>query len=141
MNQILSTLKKTSKAAVVALALGTAAMSAAPTPVLAQSAPSFNFQLDLGGGDRGLTLRFGDDDRRVRHCLTNAQVRRGLRANGFRNIDIVRQRNNNRVEVVATYGNRWYRLVVNKCNGRVQVLERIRRGVPGGFGLQFNFGM
>ncbi|HEY0917923.1 hypothetical protein [Devosia sp.] len=141
MTQILSKLKKSGKAAALALALGTAAMSAVPTPVLAQSAPSFDFRLDLGGNDRGLTLRFGNDDRRVRHCLTNAEVRRGLRVHGFRNIDIVRERNRNRVEVVASYGNRWYRLVVNKCTGRVQVLERIRRGVPGGFGLQFNFGM
>lgn len=141
MTHMLSTLKKGGRAAVIALALGSASITAVPTPAMAQAGPSFSFQIGIGDGDGNLTLHFGDDEF-VRHCLTNRQIRRGLRAHGFRNIDIVRQRSRNRVEVIASYGHRWYLLLVNRCTGRVQVLERLRRGFPGsGFGLQFNFGM
>lgn len=142
MTHILSRLKKSGRVAVVALALGAASVAALPAPAMAQSS---SFSLQLGGGDGSLTFRFGDDryDReRVRICLTNAQIRRGLRAHGYRNIDIVRELRRNRVEVVASYGRSWYRLQVDRCTGKVRVIERLRRGFPsGGFGLQFNFGM
>jgi len=137
MTPILSTLKSSGRAAVVALVLGAAAVTAIPAPAMAQS-PSFSFSIDLGGGN--LRFRGGDFDRRV--CLTNAQIRRQLRAEGFRNIDIRRVLSRNRVEVVASYGNRWYLLRVDRCTGAVRIVERLRRGLPGGgFGLQFNFGM
>jgi hypothetical protein len=140
MTQILATLKNSGRAAVVALALGAATVTAIPTPAMAQ--PSFNFSIELGGGN--LQFRRGDRDRRF--CLSNAQVRRGLRAHGFRDIDIVRERNRNRVVVIARYGRSLYRLQVNRCSGQVRIIERIRRGgfpggPRGGFGLQFNFGM
>ena len=143
MTHVLSTLKKSGRAAVVALALGAASLTVLPTPAMAQPSSSFSIQLGIGEGDRGLSLRFGDDDRDLhRICLTNSQVRRGLREYGFRNIDIVRERTRNRVEVIASYGKRWYRLLVNRCTGRVQIIERLRRNFPSGsFGLQFNFGM
>lgn len=137
MPQIFSTLRKSGRAAVVALALGAATVAAVPTPAMAQ--PSFNFSLELGGGD--LKFRGGDRDRRF--CLSNSEIRRGLRANGFRDIDIVGERGRNRVEVIARYGRSSYLLTVNRCNGNVRILERLRRGGgggSGGFGLQFNFG-
>jgi len=142
MIHILSTLKKSGRAAVVALALGAATVTAMPAPAMAQS-PSFSFQLGIDSGQSGMTFRFGDDDReRVRVCLTNSQIRRGLREEGFRNVDIVRELRRNRVEVIASYGRSWYRLQVNRCTGAVRIVERLRRGFPsGGFGLQFNFGM
>ena len=48
MNTMLATIRKTSAAAVIAVAIGVTAFSAAP--VMAQSGPSLNFQLELGGG-------------------------------------------------------------------------------------------
>lgn len=147
MTQVLSTLKKSGRAAVIALALSAATVSAVPTPAMAQS-PSFSFSIELGGrGD--LRLRGGDRDRRF--CLNNSQIRRGLRAEGFYNIEIVGERGRNRVEVIASFGRRTYLLTVNRCSGQVRIIERLRRGFPddgfpghaprGGFGLQFNFGM
>ena len=145
MTQVLSTLKKSGRAAVVALVLGAASMAVMPTPAMAQ-APSFSFRLDLGGPRPDFRFGVEHDAFDLDFCLTNRQIVRGLRANGFRNIDIVRERGN-RVEVIASYGKRWYRLQVNRCSGQVRIIERLRRGFPGGgfpgggFGLQFNFGM
>lgn len=145
MTQVLSTLKKSGRAAVVALVLGAASMTVMPTPAMAQPGPTFSFRLDLGGGGSSLKFRSGDFDRRF--CLSNSQIVRGLRQEGFRNIDIVRERSRNRVEVVASFGKRWYLLLVGRCSGEVRIIERLRRGFPGGgfpgggFGLQFNFGM
>lgn len=140
MTQILSTLRKSGRAAVVALVLGAAAVTAMPAPAMAQSGPSFSFQLGIGGGGGG-SLRFDSGDVDLDFCLSNGQIRRGLRDYGFRNIDIVRA-NRNRVVVIARYGRAWYRLQVNRCTGDVRIIERLRRGFPGGgFGLQFNFGM
>lgn len=142
MTQILATLRKSGRAAVVALALGAATVTAIPTPAMAQ--PSFNFSIELDGG--GLKFRGDDRDRDHRFCLTNREIRRGLRAHGFRDIDIVRERSRNRVEVIARFGRSWYLMRVNRCTGDVRIIERIRRGgfprgPGGGFGLQFNFGM
>lgn len=139
MTQILSTLRKTGHAAVVVLALGAATATAVPTPAMAHS-PSFSFSIDLGGAD--LRLRHGDFARKF--CLTNKQIHRGLRAEGFRNIDILGGIGRNRVEVSASFRGRFYLLVVDRCTGKVRVVERLgRRGPPSGgsFGLQFNFGM
>ncbi|MDP1729638.1 MAG: hypothetical protein Q8L54_00360, partial [Devosia sp.] len=128
------------RAAVVALVLGAASVTA--MPAMAQSEPSFNFRLGIGSGggfDFGIESRSRDFDR-LRFCLTNNQIRRGLRDYGFRDIEIVRD-NRQRVEVIARYGRAWYRLRVSRCTGEVRVIERLRRGFPGsGFGLQFNFG-
>jgi hypothetical protein len=145
MAQILSTLRKGGRAAVVALVLGTASVTAIPTPAMAQPGPSFQFRLDLGVPGGSFRFRDRDFDQR-RFCLSNSQIVRGLRQHGFRDVDIVRD-NRRRVEVIARYGRAWYLLQVNRCSGQVQIIERIRRGFPdrrfpqGGFGLQFNFGM
>lgn len=142
MTQILSALRKTGHAAVVALALGAATITIIPAPAMAQS-PSFSFSIELGGAD--LRLRHGDFARKF--CLSNKQIRRGLRAEGFRNIDILGGIGRNRVEVIASFRGRFYLLVVNRCTGKVRIIERLgRTGFPddgprGGFGLQFNFGM
>lgn len=139
MTPILSTLKKSGRAAVIALTLGAASLTAMPV-----QAQSFNFQLGIDSG--GNALSFGIDAPRkkgfqIKKCLTNGQVRQGLRDFGFRNIDIIRNLNNNRVLVEATYNRKLYEMKVNKCNGRVYDVRRIRNNFNGGgFGLQFNFG-
>lgn len=144
MNNILATLGKSGRAAVVALALSAATVTVMPAPAMAQS-PSFSFSIELGGG---ADLKFkGGRKFRDDFCLTNREIRAGLRAHGFRNIDIVGGRGRNRVEVIASFRGRFYLLVVNRCTGNVRIIERLgRRGFPadgphGGFGLQFNFGM
>ncbi len=144
MTSILATFKKAGRAAVIALALGSASLTAAPA--LAQSGPAFNFQLDLGNG----SVEFGTQERGgfyegddFRRCLSDRQIRRGLRAHGFDNVDIRRDIGRNRVEARGTYGRWLYSMRVNRCSGRVDRVERLRpafRGNGGGFGLHFDFG-
>ena len=148
MTPILATLKKSSRAAVIALALGAASFAGA---MPAQAQATFNFQLGLD--DRGNAFSFGMDAPRrrggfnINRCLTNNQVRQGLRDFGFRDVDIIRNLNRNRVLVEASYRRFDYRMRVNKCSGQVTDIDRVRnfdrdrdydRG-RGGFGLQFNF--
>jgi hypothetical protein len=139
MTPILSTLRKSGRAAVVALALGAASLT--PMPAMAQS-PSFSFEFGIDGG--GNSFSFGTNrrgDRIRRECLTNNEIRRGLRREGFEDIRFL-DRSGRRVEVVAEYGRWIYYLSVHRCTGEVVVLDRERRGrrsVRPGFGLQFNF--
>ena len=154
---IRSFLRSSSRAAVVALALGSAAFTAMP----AQAAePKMSFQLGIGtdGGVSG--FEFGKKTfRPIRTCLTNSQVERGLERYGFDDADVVRNLGKNRVLVVAEWNSRYYSMNVNKCSGQVSNIDRLRRGIdykPGrhhngnssqggfgyqkdGFSFQFNF--
>lgn len=143
MTPILSTVMKSGRAAIVALTLGAATITALPAQ--AQSEPSLNFQ--LGMGNDGNTMSFGQGQRKrgndrffIDRCLTNSQVERGLRHYGFRNVDVIRNLGRNRVLVVASWRSRDYSMRVNKCTGEVSNVQRLRkfRGQPG-FSLQFNF--
>ena len=145
MTTILSTLKTSGRAAIIALSLGAASFAALPAQ--AASEPSFNFQLGIGSD--GNTFSFGVESPRyknfrIKRCLTNDQVEEGLYDYGFDNVDVIRNLAGSRVLVEASYGSRDYRLKVNKCTGQVYDLVRIRRyeddnSIGGGFGLQFNF--
>lgn len=147
MTPISTQFKTLARAAVVALALGATAMSAAPA--YAQSGPSSSFSIEIPGGGGGMTFGEGqgtqrhggwDDDYEYR-CLTNREVRRGLAAYGFRRVQIVRERGRDRVEVRAIYGNWLYSMRVDKCTGYVDRVQRIRRVFGGGgFEFEFNFG-
>jgi hypothetical protein len=145
MTPIRSNFKTMTRAAVIAMVLGTGALTAAPA--FAQSEPSFNFSITVpgGGGSDGGVTTFGrghgggGGDYGFR-CLTNREVRRGISEYGFRRVEIVRELRRDRVEVVGQYRNRLYSMRVDKCTGEVDRVERIRRGDGGGFGLHFNFG-
>lgn len=139
MSKILTTLKRGGRAAVVALALGTVGLTA--MPAMAQ-APSFNFQFGIGGGGDGFSFELGRDGRHIRReCLTNNEIRRGLRRDGFDDIRFL-DRRGSRVTVVAERGRRDYRISINRCTGRVLDVDRLRRNDRGrpGIGLHFNFG-
>lgn len=133
--------KKTSRAALVALTLGAATVTAMPAQ--AQSSPSFNFELGIGNGDRGMSFGFGNNNghrwKRDR-CMTNRQVERGLEHRGFDDARVVRNLGKNRVQVIADWGRRTYAMKVDKCSGRVYDVERLRhrRGTPG-FNFEFRF--
>ena len=130
--------KKTSRAALVALTLGAATVTALPAQ--AQSSPSFNFELGIGSNGSGMSFRGGNKKPRLDRCLTNRQVERGLRHYGFDDVNVVRSLGKNRVLVIAEWGIRDYSMKVDKCSGRVYDVERLRhrRGMPG-FNFQFNF--
>lgn len=137
MNAILTKIQKTGRVAVIALALGASSLTAAPA--FAQSGPSVNFSLEFGSGGGSFST-----ERRGRDCLTDRQIRRGLRDIGFRDISFGRNLGRNRVEVIAEWENgRDYSMRVNRCTGRVDRVQRLRRGNGGGGGngieLELNF--
>jgi hypothetical protein len=103
------------KAVVVAVALSATALYAVPT-----QAQSFSFGFHIGG-DRP-SIR-----RPLRLCLlTDSQLRRTIRAQGYRNI-YLNVANNNRIQARATRGDWVYLLRVNACTGRILDRERLRR--------------
>src|SRR5690606_12857506 len=90
-----STLKAGLRAGAVAIALAgsTLVMTA---PAQAQSNPSFGFSLNFGSGQPsgGIRLNVGDRDY-FESCMSNAQIIRGIRNKGYRDVQIVREQNRN----------------------------------------------
>lgn len=136
-----TTLKTGLRAGVVALALaGTAIGGVAPAQ--AQSSAQFGFSLNFGNSapKGGIQLHFGDRDY-FKFCLSNTQIRNGLRAKGYRNIDIVRESHRwNQVWVVAQKRGDWYSMRVNRCTGKVDHVREVNRNRNGSFNLSFTFG-
>lgn len=136
MSHILSNLKSKGRAAVIAVVLGAASITAAPAPVMAQS---FSFDFGIGGGGDNFSFELDRRGARIRRdCLSNNEIRRGLRRSGWDDIRFL-DRRGNRVTVIAEWRRADYRLTINRCTGRVTDIDRIRRRGGGGFGLQFNF--
>jgi hypothetical protein len=122
---LLSSLIARGRSVAVALALGATAVTAMPAPALAQN---FTFDFEIRGG--GADFSWGTDrrGRRIkRDCLTNSEVRRGLRRLDFEDIRFI-DRRGRRVTVIAQYdpNNRWYEMNINTCTGRVTDIERVR---------------
>jgi hypothetical protein len=141
MTALMSTLKASGRAAIVALTLGASVFTA--VPAMAQPTPSFNFQFGIGS-DGKPSVGFGvdggngyyDDD--FDRCMSNRQIIRGLRDEGYRDIEIVSELRRNRVGVVARYGRNYYQMRVNRCTGEVDRVQRLR-GFRPGLSFQFNF--
>lgn len=131
MNTMLATIRKTSAAAVIAVAIGVTAFSAAP--VMAQSGPSLNFQLELGGGSpqafgSGPSAKVAVPDEDYEYfCLSDRDIRHGLREYGFRDVRITRELKGDRVEVIARYSKSWYSMRVDRCTGEVDRVKKIRK--------------
>jgi len=145
MSQFLTILKSRGRAVAIALALGATSFAAVPAPAMAQS---FNFDFGIRGGDSNFSFGIGRDGVRIRReCLTNNEIRRGLRRAGWDDIRFL-DRSGNRLRVIAEWNGRDYSMRINRCTGRVTDIERLRSrrggggggGNSGGFGLQFNFG-
>ncbi|WP_224702538.1 hypothetical protein [Devosia aquimaris] len=155
-NKTRSAFRNATRAAVVTLGLGLAAVSVAPV-----AAQEFSIQMQAGGnggqgfGDRhhgGHNGGWNNGPGYNMRCLTNREVIRGVSAYGYRNVQIVRELRRDRVEVQAVKRGYVYEMRVDKCTGRVSTPERIGRiggghgGFNGGynnggsFGFQFNFG-
>ena len=136
MSHLISTLKTSGRAAIVALTLGASVLAAAPA-----AAQSFNFQFGVGP-DGKPSVGFGvDSDRgiyRPQVCLTNRQIIRGIRNEGYRDVQIVEELPRNRVGVIARDGRTWYSMRVNRCTGETDRIKRIRNYRPG-FSFEFQF--
>lgn len=141
MNMI-TTLKSGLRAGVVALALAGTAMVAVPAQA---ASPSFGFQLNLGSGSSsfgpkgGIVLQFGDADY-FEVCLTNNQVRQGLRNRGYSNVKIVRESNrNNKVWAIGKRYGDWYQMRVDRCTRKVDQVKEIYQKPDNSFHLTFTF--
>lgn len=119
---IVLNMTKTLRAAAVAMALGGMAFSAAP--VQAQPRPNVDFSFSFGSGNFGWS--FGNRDRRgFRHCLSDPQVRRDLRRDGYRDIRFF-DRRGRIVQVTASLGRRDFRIAYDTCARRIVDRDRIR---------------
>jgi hypothetical protein len=131
MTLALSTLMKSGRAALVALALGAASVTAMPVQA---AEPSFNFQLGIGNDGGVMGFEFGNKSYKnkghfpIKQCLTDRQVERGLERYGFDDADVVRKLSKSRVLVIAEWNHRFYSLTVNKCTGEVSNVKRLRKG-------------
>ena len=114
---MLSPIKTATRAAILAIALGGAAVTA--MPVQAQPSVEFGFHFGNGGGG----WHIGRPDR---YCMTDRQVRRLVRAHGYDDIRFT-DRRGRIVQVRAERGRRDYRITVDSCRGRIIDIDRIRR--------------
>ena len=141
MTPILNTVMKSGRAAIIALTLGAATVTAIPTA----QAQSFSFSFGISGGGTDFSFGIRDGRKFKRECLTNREIRRGLQRNGFENIQFL-DRRGVRVQVYAEFGRRAYILTINRCTGRVVDIDRVRRhrtfddDFGPGFDLDFGFG-
>lgn len=112
-------LSKTLRAGAIALVLGGTAFTAMPA-----QAQSIDFDFRFGGP--GWSWHFGDRDRGNRHCMTDPQVRRDLRRDGYRDIRFF-DRRGRVVQVYAELGRRDFRIAYDTCRGMIVDRDRIRR--------------
>ena len=141
MTHLMSILKTGGRAAVVALTLGASTLAVVP----AAQAQSFNFQFGVDGSGKP-SVGFGVDSGRPGRpggirpqvCYTDREIIRGIRQEGYRDVQIVRELPRNRVGVIARDGRTWYSMRVNRCTGEVDRIERLRNFRPG-LRFEFNF--
>lgn len=106
---------KLSRAALLSLTLAAGTFTAAPV-----QAQNFSFEFGFGNDSRFQHRRF------PRICLTDQQLRRAIREQGYRNV-YLNVENDNRIQARATRGGWVYLLWVNACTGRILDRERLRR--------------
>jgi hypothetical protein len=125
----LDLLKQTGRAALLAVALAGTALSAAP----AQAAPPQGFSLEVKpqGGDQKQQRQFQQKQFAPNDfynwCLSDRQIRSGLRRYGFSDVTVVDSFSRNRVRVEATYDDWVYSMRIHRCTGTV---DRIRKLYP-----------
>ncbi|HEY8596539.1 MAG TPA: hypothetical protein VIL84_14985 [Devosiaceae bacterium] len=125
----LSFARKTARAAIAAAVLGTSAIAAMPAQ--AYDGPSFSFSFGSGGSSFSIYSDGYNDYRWDRHdrwnrCLTDRQIFREVRRDGYRNVSIIRELP--RFVTVRAVKHGWvYRLTVNRCNGNIARVARLHR--------------
>lgn len=117
---------------------GTLAVGGVGLATPAQSA-GFSFTFGNGVTHNGAVLHFRNGRFDNNYCLSNSEVRSQLRANGFRDVRIIRHLGRHTVLAVGRKGTHWYQLAVNSCTGAVDQ-QRIRRSHNGEFSFTLNFG-
>ena len=112
----------------------TGVVAATPT-----QAAGFSFSFGNGVMHNGVELRFRNGHFDHNYCLSGSEIRAQLRANGFRDVQIIRNLGRHTVLAVGRKGTHWYQLVVNSCTGAVDQ-QVVRRSTNGNFSFTFSFG-
>lgn len=148
-----SIFQKTTRAAVAALVISAASISAIPAQAASNDVTfgfSFNsgngVSFSTGGGNHGHHKKIRPHQPQD-ICASNRSIQRGLYSNGFHDISFVGERRG-KIRVHAIRGRWEYSMRVDRCDGRVSHLKKLRRhsgghrrNLPhdGAFNLQFNF--
>jgi hypothetical protein len=143
---ILSFLKSTVRVAIVGIALGGVALTALP----AQAAPQLGTSLQLAApakpdaGQQTMQMKkFGADDDYdyddYHWCLTNKQIRKGLKKADFDEIDFVKELKHHRVRVEAYYEEDgwYYSMRIDRCTGEVDQIKPLYEADD--FDIDFDF--
>lgn len=134
-----SFLKTTVCAAVAAATFGTAGIVAAAPAQAASPSSSVTFSFGSGMTHNGVVLRFSNGHFANNYCLSDSEVRTGLRQKGFSQVRIIRGLGHHKVLAVGFRHSHWYQLVVDNCTGQVEQ-QQVRRSSNGSFSFTFNFG-
>jgi hypothetical protein len=113
----MTALSTTIKAAAVALTLAGTAISAMPA-----QAQNFNFSF----GNDNFRWSIGTGGRNDRVCISNREVRRDLRRDGYDDIRFI-DRRGRVVAVYAELGRRAYIIQYDTCRERIIDRDRVRR--------------
>lgn len=135
MARFMPSLKTATRAALAALVIGGGAVAALPS-----QAAGFGFNFTPGNGGSvyfygGNSGQYNNHYRpRPQVCLTDHQVRRQLRDEGFSDIRLFNTAGTF-LKARAEKGRWTYTLRINRCTGNVAVLERDRTRRGGTFNL------
>jgi hypothetical protein len=122
----MTVLNKTFKAAAVALALAGTAVTAMPANAqsFGFSVGNDNFRFGIHAGDFWDGHRWRPRHNNVDFCMSDREVRRDLRRDGYDEIRFF-DRRGRVVQVTAELGRRDYRIAYDTCRGRIVDRDRI----------------
>lgn len=126
MTTMLSNLKNTGRAAILAIVIAGTVLGTMP----AEAKPLGGFKLELQAPKGGVEMqmkKFGYDEDKYDWCLTNKQIRKGLKKAGFTDVEFVQELKKQRVRVEALYlGDDWYySMRIDRCEGEVDKIKKL----------------
>jgi hypothetical protein len=141
---LLSSLQSTIRVAAVGIVLAGVALTSLP----AQAAPQLGSALQLtapakpDAGQQTMQMKkFGADDYEDDYawCLTNKQIRKGLRNADFDDIDFIKELKHHRVRVAALYEDDgwYYSMRIDRCTGEVDQIKPLYEAED--FDIDFDF--
>ena len=112
----LTILKTVARATVVAAALGSVAMVAAPAQA-AQPNLAFKFKFGNQYGGPGMQFKYGNNPKYM--CLSDSQVYWQLKNAGYKDVEIVKNKGYLAI-ATASWHHDWYQLLINRCSGEIK---------------------
>jgi hypothetical protein len=108
----------------------------------AAPAAADGFRIDIGGGGFAFNLPFAGapETGQGGECLADRDIRNGLKGHGYADVRLRRDLGGDHVEVLARDDGWIYSMRLDRCNGEVDRIERLRPTLGEGFGFQFDYG-